>query len=274
MPQTIPVPGFISRNAERGLKYREEGRGGDGLVEQTIRDARDMVEGSISEAKLRKMAPWFARHRPDMDAPANDPDNDAFPGNGAVAWLLWGGSVSGDKMDAAKWAERTVERLDREREEARNLDSLPRVETDMDTIESKLASAESALVALTAERDDLRVSFEKLAAEKTESASAVAADLSAKDTKISELTAAVDGLTAERAELVAKIAALEAGKVTASAEAAKIAASVGVAPVESSPEATAEPKLSILEQYLALSGAERSAFYAANKGAIHMAMRG
>lgn len=274
MPQTVPVPEFISRNAERGLKYRDEGKGGNGLVDATIRAARDMVEGSISEAKLRKMAPWFARHKPDMEAPANDPDNDAFPGNGAVAWLLWGGSVSGDKMDAAKWAERTVERLDREREEAAKLDSLPRVETDMDTIESKLASAESALVALTAERDDLRVSFEKLAAEKTEAVNAVSADIAAKDAKLAELTAAVDGLTAERAELVAKIAALEAGKVTASAEAAKIAASVGVAPVESAPEASAAPKLSVLEQYLALSGTERAAFYASNKAAIHAAMRG
>ena len=144
----------------------------------------------------------------------------------------------------------------------------------MDTIESKLATAEASLASLTAERDDLRVSFEKLVAEKTEAANAVSADIAAKDAKLAELTAAVDGLTAEKAELVAKIAALEAGKVTASVEAAKIAASVGVAPVESSPEpANSAPKLTVLEQYLALSGPERAAFYASNKGAIHAAMR-
>lgn len=142
------------------------------------------------------------------------------------------------------------------------------------TIEEVLAEVNAANAALVAERDDLRVSFEKLVAEKAEAASAVAADIAAKDAKLAELTAAVDGLVAEKAELVARIAALEAGSVTASAQAAKIAASVGVAPVETAPEATAEPKLSVLEQYLALSGAERNAFYKANKAAIMGALRG
>ena len=143
------------------------------------------------------------------------------------------------------------------------------------TIEEVLAEVNAANAALVAERDDLRVSFEKLVAEKAEAASAVSADIAAKDAKLAELTVAVDGLTAEKAELVAKIAALEAGKVTASHEAAKIAASVGVAPVESAPEAAnTEPKLSVVEQYLALSGAERNAFYKANKGAIIAALRG
>lgn len=142
------------------------------------------------------------------------------------------------------------------------------------TIEEVLAEVNAANAALVTERDELRTAFEALVAEKTAAVDTVAAESSAKDAKISELTVAVDGLTAERADLVAKIAALEAGKVSASTEAAKIAASVGVAPVESAPESTAAPKLSIVEQYLALSGAERQTFFNANKAAIFAAMRG
>jgi hypothetical protein len=255
----VDVPEFIRRNAARGLEYNREGKGGEGLVEQTLSDARDMVRGSISEAKVRKMRPWFARHKVDMDAPANDPDNDAFPGNGAVAWLLWGGSVSGDKMDAAKWAERVVERLDREQAEAASLDSVPRVEIKMDTIEGQLANALSGIAAKEVEVTEARAVAEKAVAEKLEL-----------DGKVAELTASVATLSAEKAELVAKVAALEAASVSASEEAAKIAASVGVEPVESAPAvapvATADD---IRAQFLAMPfGVERTAFFNKNKKAI------
>ena len=258
----IEVPEFIRRNAARGLEYNREGKGGDGLVEQTLADARDMARGEVSEAKVRKMGPWFARHKPDMDAPANDPDNDAFPGNGAVAWLLWGGSVSGDKMDAAKWAERVVERLDREREDGQSLDAASRVETDMDTIEGQLTNALAGIAAKEVEVTEARAVAEKAVAEKLEL-----------DGKVAELSAALEKVTAEKAELAAKVDALAATQVSASEEAAKIAASVGVPAVESAPESVA-PKGNVLEQYLALSGADRASFFAANRAAIIAAMRG
>lgn len=257
----IDVPEFIQRNAKRGLEYNREGKGGDGLVEQTLADARDMVRGSISEAKVRKMGPWFARHRTDMSAPANDPDNDAFPGNGAVAWLLWGGSVSGDKMDAAKWAERTVERLDREREASKLLTSFATIE-HMDTIEQKLTAALEGIVAKDAEITEARASVEKVASENMELT-----------TKVKELTLAVDGFASEKAELLARIASLEGNAVTASVEAAKVCASVGVNPVESAPETSEAPKLSLVEQYLSLKGAERTAFFAKHGAAIKAALR-
>ena len=257
----VEVPEFIRRNAARGLEYNREGKGGDGLVEQTLADARDMVRGEISEAKVRKMGPWFARHKVDMDAPANDPDNEAFPGNGAVAWLLWGGSVSGDKMDAAKWAERVVERLDREKEEAETLTAPARVETDMDTIEAQLAAALEGVAAKDVEIAEARAGFEKVAAENVE--------LTA---KVAELSAALDAIKAEKAAAESAVAAAAEAAVTVSEEAAKIAASVGVAPVETAPEAT-EAKGSILEQYLALDGEARTKFFAANAVAIRAALR-
>jgi len=258
MPLEVEVPKFIRDNAARGLRYHEEGKSGDGVVARTIREARDMAEeGRISEDKVRRMGPWFARHKVDMDAPANDPDNDAFPGKGAVAWLLWGGSTSGDIMDAAKWAERTVERLDRN---ASRLTNGATVENHMDTIESQLAAALEAASAKDTEVTEARAAVEKVAAENIELAAKVAA-----------LESTLAALSSEKATLAAQVEAAAATAVSASEEAAEIAASVGVAPIESAP--VVAPKADVLEQYLSLSGAERAAFFAANKAAIMLALR-
>lgn len=110
----LSVPQFIRDNAARGLKYLQEGFGGDGLTDATKREAREMAAGRISENKVRKMAPWFARHKVDGQAPKNnDPSNSQYPGAGLVAWLLWGGDSNfSDK--AQNWAQRKIDALDAE----------------------------------------------------------------------------------------------------------------------------------------------------------------
>lgn len=110
----LSVPSFIRQNAKRGLKYLDEGFGGDGLTEGTKREAREMAAGNISENKVRKMAPWFARHKVDGQAPKNSNPSDAqYPGAGLVAWLLWGGDS--DFSDRAQnWAQRKIDALDAE----------------------------------------------------------------------------------------------------------------------------------------------------------------
>jgi hypothetical protein len=82
----LTVPQFIRDNAERGLKYVREGFGGDGLTDTAKREAREMAAGRISENKVRKMAPWFARHKVDGQAPKNkDSSHPEYPGAGLVA---------------------------------------------------------------------------------------------------------------------------------------------------------------------------------------------
>lgn len=269
MPQTVPVPDYVQDAARRGLEWHAEGKSGDGIVDRTIREARDMVEGAISEDKVRRMGPWFRRHRADMDAPKNKPGNDDFPGAGAVAWALWGGPTSGDIMRAAEWAERTVERLDRE-------EALASVAKNKMTIEEQLAKIEAEAATVLAERDDLRATVEKLTVGAASELEAAKVDAAAKDARIAELSGAIEASDKLVAELTEKVMLLEAGKVSASAEAAKIAASVGVAPVEVSPadnvEAVADNR-SVLEKYLALSGDARTAYFNANKAAIMAAMR-
>ena len=108
------VPEFIKNNAQRGLDYLAEGFGGDGLTDATKREAREMADGNISENKVRKMAPWFARHKADGQAPKNSDSSDPeYPGAGLVAWLLWGGNSNFD--DAAQdWAQRQIDNLNNE----------------------------------------------------------------------------------------------------------------------------------------------------------------
>jgi HK97 family phage prohead protease len=108
------VPEFIKNNAQRGLDYLAEGFGGDGLTEGTKREAREMAAGRISDNKVRKMAPWFARHKADGQAPKNSDSSDPeYPGAGLVAWLLWGGNADFD--DAAQnWAQRQIDNLNNE----------------------------------------------------------------------------------------------------------------------------------------------------------------
>lgn len=110
----IAVPAYVSEAAQRGLDWYAAGKAGDGVTDKTLREAHEMASGEVSEDKLRRMGPWFRRHRPDMDAPANDPNDKAFPGAGAVAWALWGGPTSGDIMRTADWVEAKVASLDRE----------------------------------------------------------------------------------------------------------------------------------------------------------------
>ena len=114
---SVEVPTYVREAAARGLEWNREGKAGDGVTDKTLAEAREMAAGRVSVDKLRRMAPWFSRHRGDLAAPANNPDNKDFPGAGAVAWALWGGPTSGDVMRAAEWAETKVRIV--ESEEAR-----------------------------------------------------------------------------------------------------------------------------------------------------------
>jgi hypothetical protein len=112
MMARVNVPEFVTANARRGLQWHAEGKSGDGVNDQTLREASNIVKGSATEDKVRRMVPWFCKKRTDMDAPENKPSNADFPGAGAVAWAIWGGPTSGDTMQTAEWARRMVENMD------------------------------------------------------------------------------------------------------------------------------------------------------------------
>lgn len=121
-PRNIPAiqrainqkaPAYMRSAARRGLKYYEEGLGGAGLTAKTIREARLMAEGQVSDDKWVRIAAWIARHMPDLDAPKNSNRNDPqYPGPGLVAHLLWGSGPSKTAAERAMtYAEGVVARI-------------------------------------------------------------------------------------------------------------------------------------------------------------------
>ena len=89
----VPVPQYMRDAAAEGLRWHDAGRSGDGLQPETVREAQQMVDGEISDAKVVRMAAWIRRHRGDWssDKPQNsDRQNADWPEAGAVAAMLWG----------------------------------------------------------------------------------------------------------------------------------------------------------------------------------------
>lgn len=124
---SFDVPVYIREAARKGLDYYGQGLGGDGLVARTIREARDMAAGRISEDKVIRANAWGARHLVDLEAPQNsDADNDGFPGNGAVAFYLWGINPL-DPSPAMQWFERQAERVREEEDRLGYLVTLSRL---------------------------------------------------------------------------------------------------------------------------------------------------
>ena len=111
----LDPPAYMRAAARQGLKYYEEGLGGDGLVERTIREARAMANGNVTADKWVRLRAWIARHMDDLDSADAKPGADGYPSAGVVAHLLWG---SGPSKRAARraldYAEGVVSRLEEE----------------------------------------------------------------------------------------------------------------------------------------------------------------
>ena len=90
--------------ARRGLRLREKfGRGG---TEVGVARARQLVDrAAVSEADVKAMHSYFARHAVDRDAKTHEWNSDRDPSAGFVAWLLWGGDVG------KAWADRKAASL-------------------------------------------------------------------------------------------------------------------------------------------------------------------
>ena len=88
------APAYMRAAARRGLQYYADGKGGAGLVDKTIRDARLMADGQVSDDKWIAIAAWVARHLVDLDSPDANPNSDNYPSPGVVAHLLWGSGPS------------------------------------------------------------------------------------------------------------------------------------------------------------------------------------
>tara|TARA_R110000787_G_scaffold4258_2_gene16514 strand:- start:280 stop:1875 length:1596 start_codon:yes stop_codon:yes gene_type:complete len=108
----VDVPEYISANAVRALDNTDSK--GDGVTAKTVREARQMANGTVSEDKVRRMAAWFARHKSDLASPAANSylNGDGKMTAGQWAWLAWGGDITtANRMRAMEWAERKRDQL-------------------------------------------------------------------------------------------------------------------------------------------------------------------
>jgi hypothetical protein len=113
----LTPPAYMRASARRGLEWYSEGLGGDGLVDRTIREAREMAEGRVSADKWVRIQAWIARHLVDLDSPDANPSSENFPSPGVVAMALWGGGTTRRSAERARaYAEGVVARLEAEEE--------------------------------------------------------------------------------------------------------------------------------------------------------------
>lgn len=90
------APDAVRSRLREGLRLKSQGRGGKGLVDDTVSEARGMASGKVvSDDKVRRMVGWFRRHQVDRR-----PGWEQRQTPGWVAWLLWGGD------EGWAWAER------------------------------------------------------------------------------------------------------------------------------------------------------------------------
>jgi HK97 family phage prohead protease len=121
------APAYMRAAARRGLEFYEQGQAGDGVTDKTIREARAMASGDVSDDKWVRISAWIARHLADLDAPDANPDSDGYPSAGVVAHLLWGSGPSKRAAERTKdYADSVVARI-RQEEESR---TMPETETN------------------------------------------------------------------------------------------------------------------------------------------------
>lgn len=99
----------MANNAKRGLELRKEhGRGGTAVGVARARDLSNRK--NLSPDTVRRMYQYFSRHEVDKKGKGWNSDEEGYPSNGLIAWLLWGGDAG------YSWAETRWNQIKRIRE--------------------------------------------------------------------------------------------------------------------------------------------------------------
>jgi HK97 family phage prohead protease len=144
----LEPPAYMRAAARQGLKYHEEGKSGDGIVDATIREARAMASGTVTADKWVRLRAWIARHLDDLDSPAANPQNEDYPSPGVVAHLLWGSGPSKRAAQRAlQYAEGVVERIQAEAaERGVKGEAVNKLETRINTGSFELRETQDGMV--------------------------------------------------------------------------------------------------------------------------------
>ena len=141
------------------------------------------------------------------------------------------------------------------------------------TPEEMVTQLNATLGTAQAEHSELKKAFEALAAEKMASTEAIKLEATEATKKLADAESIIAILTGEKDTLAKQLAEAQANQITASKEAAKVVASLGVKPVANSPAADAlaeaQDAKQIFASFMAMKpGAERQAFFQKHKSII------
>lgn len=142
----LKPPAYMRAAARQGLRYYEQGKGGSGLVDKTIREARAMAAGNVTAEKWVRIRAWIARHLVDLDSPAARPDSADYPSAGVVAHLLWGsGPSKRGAQRALAYAEGVVARLEAQNEGRAKGEALSKIETRTNSSEFEVREDDNGM---------------------------------------------------------------------------------------------------------------------------------
>ncbi len=104
MPHTSKPTLKMAANAKLGLELRERfNRGGTGVG--VARAGQLARRDELSEADIKAMHSYFARHEVDKQGHTHAWGSSDDPSAGYIAWLLWGGD------EGKTWADREAKQL-------------------------------------------------------------------------------------------------------------------------------------------------------------------
>ncbi len=89
----VPPKG-VQQVGKRAVRWIEDGKAGKGFTAVGRRRAHQLADGeALSDAEVRKMQAYFARHAVDKQADGFTHGTKGFPSAGRVAWDAWGGDA-------------------------------------------------------------------------------------------------------------------------------------------------------------------------------------
>ena len=107
--ESFKPPKGVQEEAQRALRWMEEGQAGENFTDVGRRRASQLANGqAVSVETLRRMNSYLARHAGDSKAEGFRPDEEGYPTPGRVAWAAWGGDP------AISWVRDTLAGLDKE----------------------------------------------------------------------------------------------------------------------------------------------------------------
>ena len=135
MAETYKPTEAMAREAERGLKWREEyNRGGTLVGVARANQLKDRE--NLSASTVKRMHSYFSRHEVDKQGQGFSPGEDGYPSAGRIAWALWGGDPG------QSWAREKVRQMNQDKDLSEDdiefYHSLNEIEALSDSILQKL----------------------------------------------------------------------------------------------------------------------------------------